>query len=233
MRNLIFDLYGTLADVRTDEWSEDFWRRSGEYLRSLTVRDMDFAGEFRRLMAELAPHDERETDIAAILSALFRLGGAEYSGAQIAAIGHTLRLLATQKLRLYPGTPEALRGLRAQGKRLYLLSNAQAIFTAPELEQLGLLPYFDGVELSSDFGWRKPSPKFFQYLLQKYALAPDESVYIGNDYASDMRGAAGVGLQGVYIRTESSPLAAEPSRWSIPHFLSGSHEELYDYLLRL
>ncbi len=234
MKNMIFDLYGTLVDVHTDEWSDAFWQRSGDYLRALMVREIDYGRDFHRLLAAFSPDDpEREIDLAAVLTAFFRLGGADYSQAQIAAIGHRLRQLATQKLRLYPGTLESLEALRTQGKQLYLLSNAQALFTVPELEELGLLPYFDGVELSSDFGWRKPSPLFFNHLIDKYGLVRDESVYIGNDYASDICGAERAGLQGVYIRTETSPIAAEPETWRVRCFLDGSHASLYQALLRM
>ncbi len=221
--------------MRTDEWSGDFWKRNDGYLRSLTKRDINFGERFNELMVKFCGDDERETDVAAILAALFRLGGAEYSAAEIYAIGGEIRKRSTQKLRLYDGVVDGLKALKARGKGVYLLSNAQAMFTAPEIDELGLAPLFDGVELSSDFGYRKPSAKFFDYVTEKYGLDKGESVYIGNDYGCDIRGAYGAGIRGVYIRTETSPVEDEPRGdfLDLKHILNGSHGELFEFLLGL
>ena len=69
--------------------------------------------------------------------------------------------MTTTRLRLYDGVPAMLAMLRARGGRLYLLSNAQAIFTTCELRALGLEGAFDAVYLSSDYGCKKPDRRFF------------------------------------------------------------------------
>ena len=40
--------------------------------------------------------------------------------------------------KVYPGVPEMLQRLKDAGKKVFLLSNAQALFTAPEISLLGL-----------------------------------------------------------------------------------------------
>ena len=57
-----------------------------------------------------------------------------------------------KKMSLFPGVPEMLQRLKDAGKKVFLLSNAQALFTAPEISLLGLTKYFDGILLSSDAG---------------------------------------------------------------------------------
>lgn len=57
-----------------------------------------------------------------------------------------------KELSLFPGVPEMLQRLKDAGKKVFLLSNAQALFTAPEIPLLGLTKYFDGILLSSDAG---------------------------------------------------------------------------------
>ena len=59
--------------------------------------------------------------------------------------GQFFRILSTEYIRLYDGAKELLAALRETGKKVYLLSNAQRIFTAYELKLLGLEPYFDAV----------------------------------------------------------------------------------------
>ena len=76
---------------------------------------------------------------------------------------------------------------------MFLLSNAQRLFTLPELEQLGLLPCFDDIFLSSDRGCKKPGPAFFHVPLARYALAPSDCLMVGNDPVCDVSGAAAAG----------------------------------------
>ena len=71
-----------------------------------------------------------------------------------------------KKMSLFPGVPEMLQRLKDAGKKVFLLSNAQALFTAPEIPLLGLTKYFDGILLSSDDRVKKPDPAFFEMLLK-------------------------------------------------------------------
>ena len=50
--------------------------------------------------------------------------------------GQFFRILSTEYIRLYDGAKELLAALRETGKKVYLLSNAQRIFTAYELKLL-------------------------------------------------------------------------------------------------
>ena len=80
--------------------------------------------------------------------------------------GRRFRALSTEYIRLYDGAKELLSSLRAQGRKLWLLSNTQAVFTRWELEHLGLRDCFDGVCLSSDYRVKKPDRRFFAILLK-------------------------------------------------------------------
>ena len=93
---------------------------------------------------------------------------------------------------------------------MWLLSNAQAIFTRRELKQLRLDGLFDGVYLSSDYGCKKPATRFFEILLREHGLDPAGAVMIGNDGACDITGARAVGLSTLYIRSNLSPCEPLP-----------------------
>ena len=118
----------------------------------------------------------------------------------------TFRTLSRKYLRVYKGVKETLGELRRRRKRVFLLSNAQSDFTRPEIEMLGLTKYFDGIFLSSEQGWKKPSPMFFCRLLEEYHLEPSECIMIGNDEAADIIGARNVGMDTLYIHTAISPV---------------------------
>ena len=119
--------------------------------------------------------------------------------------GEYFRRCSTKFMRLYDGAEALLAALRENGQGVWLLSNAQRIFTMYELRTLGLEPYFDGVYLSSDHGVKKPDPRFFRRLLEEQGIPPESAVMIGNDGECDIRGAQAVGLATVYIRSDISP----------------------------
>ena len=106
-----------------------------------------------------------------------------------------------------------LEALKRQGKKIYLLSNAQRIFTAYELKllmhTLGIAKYFDDIFISSTCGVKKPDSRFFQLLIDKYNLDITKSVMIGNDGISDIAGAKSVGLDTFYIHSNISPKLPE------------------------
>ena len=116
-----------------------------------------------------------------------------------------------EHLRLYPHVLEALAALRAKGFRLWLLSNAQRVFTAYELRYLGLGEQFDGIYLSSDYNCRKPDRKFFAALLDEQKLDPARCLMIGNDRETDIAGAVNAGLATLYLHTGLTPPDQEPA----------------------
>ena len=98
---------------------------------------------------------------------------------------------------------------KRKGKKVYLLSNAQKNFTRPELAYLGIEKYFDGILISSEEGCKKPGKSFYAKLLERYHLNPKESIMIGNDSISDIRGSYEMGMDSLYIHTEISPECVE------------------------
>lgn len=215
-RHCIFDLYGTLVDIHTDERSPRLWVRMAELYRRngagywpgelrdayfRLVRELEGAGPPGRDAHEAHP----EIQIERVFRGLYAQKGIEAGDALVRRTGLAFRAHSTEYLRLYEGAAELLRLLRTRGCGVWLLSNAQGLFTRWELERLGLDGLFDGVYLSSDYGCKKPDPRFFQALLQERGINPGEAVMIGNDGACDIRGAKAVGLAAVYIRSNLSP----------------------------
>lgn len=127
-----------------------------------------------------------------------------------------------------------LSSLRLSGAGLYILSNAQACFTNDELIRTGLDVMVDGTELSSDFGYKKPSARFFNYAVNKYSLEKSESVYVGNDISADIIGARGAGLKTAYIYTDISPASDSFKRGEKEaDYAAKNHAELKKILLSL
>ena len=128
---------------------------------------------------------------------------------QAVQAGLQVRTLSTRYIRLYDGAKELLAALRRRG-RVWLLSNAQSIFTRRELGQLGLTSFFDGIYLSSDSGMKKPDRRFFDLLIRERSILPGQGIMIGNDGICDIQGARAAGLDTFYIRSNLSPKEPAP-----------------------
>jgi len=114
------------------------------------------------------------------------------------------RKLSTKYICLYDGVVELLDEL-SKKHNLYVLSNAQASFTIPELKELGIYDYFEDIAISSDYGIKKPNIMFFKEAINNFNLK-DDIVMIGNDYECDIKPAKKLGLKTVFIESNLTPL---------------------------
>jgi putative hydrolase of the HAD superfamily len=105
--------------------------------------------------------------------------------------------------------------LRERGLKLGLVSNA---FDPPDLlhrdlAQLGIAERVDVALFSSEVGRRKPDPEIFQRALDALGVAPAEALFVGDTIASDIAGAAALGLrtcQALWFRADDDPGGPEP-----------------------
>ena len=106
-------------------------------------------------------------------------------------------------IQAIPHARETLAALRAAGCRSFVYTHRGASSFAI-LENTGLAPYLDEV-LTSESGFpRKPDPAAILYLLDKYALDPAETYYVG-DRRLDMEAAQRAGIGGILFREPGNP----------------------------
>ena len=220
--DLIFDLYGTLVDIHTEE-SDPVWEKCAIFFGfcgvPCTGRELKYAFEqsLSRREAQAGQSYECFPDIPfeQIMAELLRKGGVcEHTDTLAIQAAQLFRILSIEYIRCYPGVQEALASLREKGYRLWLLSNAQQIFTAYELRHLGLTEAFDGIYLSSDYGCRKPDARFYRALLTEQKLDVSRCIMIGNDRQTDIAGAQQLGMATLYMHTALTPpgqASADPS----------------------
>lgn len=220
--DLIFDLYGTLVDIHTEE-SHSVWDRTAIYygFYGANYTGNELRSSYQTSMANRAASAGQSNECFPDLpceesfAQLFRSKGvkenADILGFHAAQL---FRLLSMDYLRLYDGVTDALERLRQRGYRLWLLSNAQRVFTAYELRYLGLDDQFNGIYISSDYGYRKPDARFFHTLLNERGLDVSKCLMIGNDRDTDIAGAKNIGMDTLYLHTNITPpeqKAADPS----------------------
>lgn len=216
--DLVFDLYGTLVDIHTEE-NDLVWEKTafffGFYGAQYTPSELKsaFAEELYRREAKAGQSYECFPDIPVeqVMAALFFAKGVEEADALGLQAAQLFRISSLEYIRVYPGVLEALEVLRKNGYRLWLLSNAQRAFTAYELRLLGLEHIFDGIYLSSDYGCRKPDVRFYRALLEDQGLKPECCMMIGNDRFTDIAGAKASGMATLYMHTALTPANQSPA----------------------
>lgn len=210
-KNYIFDLYGTLVDINTNETKKILWDKMQElyafYGAEYTSKELK--KEYNRICreeeAKIKKFDYPEMKIERVFKRLFEQKGVKMDTKSIVLVAQFFRITSTKYVRLYDETISVLEELKAKGKKIYLLSNAQNAFTAYEMKYLGIYDYFDGIKISSNESVRKPSLMFYDSLFEQYGLKKEESVMIGNDWISDMKSANDYGIDSIYIHTDISP----------------------------
>ena len=185
--NYVFDLYGTLIDIHTDEEDEKAWEKMTLFYKG---QGADYTPEelkesYERLVKEESKKVS-EIQVDKVFAQMYAEKGVKADDGLVLDTCHKFREYTTEYIRLYSGAEELLKKLKEAGKNVYLLSNAQRSFTERELEMTGIKSYFDEIFISSDFGVKKPQKEFFQVLMERCGINPAESIMIGdggNGYA--------------------------------------------------
>ena len=204
--NYIFDLYGTLVDIHTDEEDEKLWEALADFYTAHGAKYS--AAEIQAdYLADVAARLEitEEIQVEDVFRQLFTAKEVEADNALVLETCRFFRDTSTEYVRLYPWSIPIMEKLKAEGKGIYLLSNAQRSFTEHELEKLGLLNYFDVIMISSDCSVKKPNLMFFKMLMKRCNLKAKECLFIGNDEICDIFGAKKVGMDTFYLHTNCSP----------------------------
>lgn len=213
-KNYIFDLYGTLADIETDEQEMKLWKKMaklyacyGAYYKPKKLKKIFFYmdREERKILKDKIGCKYPEIKLEKVFLRLLK----EYPDARIPEneavwaefMANAFRALSRKYIELFPNTLETLDKLREKGCKVYMLSNAQAIFTRPEIKLLKLDKHMDKIFISSDYGVMKPDPMFMQCLIETEKINVTESVMIGNEIRSDIKVADSCGMDAILLNT--------------------------------
>lgn len=202
--NILFDLYGTLLDLKSDEESSEVWQKTA-FLYTLYGAPYDpeeLKREYHRIVRGLlakSPSDFPDIEIRDVFSGLFREKGAAFNASMMDSVISTFRDVSTVTLSLCPGAAETLRKLKTQCKKICLLSNGQRVFSEMEMKRLGISGFFNRTFFSSDYGISKPDRALFDKVAMAEGLVPSDTVFVGNSLRDDIAGAASMGWDTVYV----------------------------------
>ncbi|SDI60375.1 putative hydrolase of the HAD superfamily [Pseudobutyrivibrio sp. 49] len=211
-KNYIFDLYGTLIDIHTDEKNPKLWEYTSDYFETNfgTVIDSKKLNQeyFKLCKSEekrLAKENGSKHPEIKIEWVWEKLIGKPVSDVEMRRFCNDFRETSRVKLKRYDGVAETLAAIKEAGGKIYLLSNAQRLYTEKEMEDTDITKYFDDIFISSDKGIKKPDGNFLQELLDKHSLIKDECVMIGNEVLADVGVATAVGIDAILLNTYNHP----------------------------
>lgn len=199
-KNYVFDLYGTLVDIHTDEEKIPFWEKVG---KKLGADSEELKILYKNLCKEESERvgKDKEFDLLKVFAKIVNTYNSCLSPQELAWI---FRRKSTEYEKLYSGVKRWLKSLKKAGRGVYLISNAQACFTIKELENLGLMRFFDGIVISSETSYKKPSTEIFEIAFEKFGIEKQNSIFVGNDLHDDVLGAKNFGIDYFYVETKQS-----------------------------
>ena len=109
--------------------------------------------------------------------------------------------------RCYDDVAATLTGLKTAGLQLVLASNFDERLNTVSagLEELSGI---SRVIISSEIGWRKPAPEFFDIVCRQTDCRPEEILFVGDDLLNDIHGAKQVGMATAWIDRKGQPPGA-------------------------
>ena len=196
---VIFDLYGTLVDIWTDEHDIAVYFTLCKVLNYYDIRyePEELAARYQEYAAaQLLEHPGPygEIDVFLVFEEILAEGlGASPERSLVIWVARLFRALSRRRLRLFPDTLPALKELQ-KTYNLGLVTDAQWVFSEPEIRFLGLERFFETVVLSSRYYVRKPAPQIYTHALRALRLNPSQALYVGNDPREDVPGPQAIGM---------------------------------------
>ena len=115
--NFVFDLYGTLVDIWTDESRPEVWRGLAGSLRGCRRRYLWAKEAYARLCREEHLGEGREFDLLRVFERMLTEEGQDPTLAS--EIAKEFRENSMVRLGLFQGVKELLMGLRQRGAGVY------------------------------------------------------------------------------------------------------------------
>ncbi len=206
IKGILFDLYGTLIDIETDESMEEIYRGIAHYLtyQGVYLHRWEVKDHYYQIMKEQRKERDEECpeiDVEDIWNRFLKQEGvkAHSTRRKLALIlAQIYRGISRKRLQIYPGVKKVLDEL-CPFYRLAIVSDAQPCYALPEMKAMGLDCYFDPIIVSACYGFRKPDKRLAENALDIMKLTPAEVICVGNDMYRDVYGAKQLGIKTIFF----------------------------------
>jgi putative hydrolase of the HAD superfamily len=188
---VVFDLFHTLTSIE----SVTSWGRPTHEILGVTREawlEELFENSRDRLIGRIRDPFE-------MISMMARALNPEISQEAIQeAVDNRTRRFENALTRIPETSRGALTRLKASGKKLGLVSNADTM-EAAAWDRSPVAGLFDCALFSCDVGYAKPEPEIYEMCLEKLAAVPSEAVFVGDGGSDELKGARAVGMTTVMM----------------------------------
>lgn len=109
-----------------------------------------------------------------------------------------------KKTNLFPGAIETLKYL-FENYKLHIITNGFVEVQYIKLRNSGLHTFFDKIIISEEAGSNKPQRKIFRFALSRTGALANESIMIGDNLETDIKGAKKSGLDQCFFNPMKKP----------------------------
>jgi putative hydrolase of the HAD superfamily len=154
------------------------------------------------IQRDYATGREEEVEIAAIYDAALRAIGLHLQPDVIEQVMEMEQAGWIKSVHVGPDVRSTLESLKSWGLRLGIVSNAAYLprLMSKQMDELGLLHYFDGVTFSSGVRFRKPHRQIYEDALKKIGVEPSRTLFVGDRVREDIEGPKSLGMLAVLTR---------------------------------
>ncbi len=197
LKAILFDINGTLSDIRTDEGMPEIYYEMSKFfayhktfISAEELRDRYFS----LLHLQLEKSGEHpEFDAEKIFNDIISKSDNKSLAATAAVM---YRSLSLKQLKLYDYAQELLDSLKGRYK-LGAVTDGQSLYAKREMDIVGISGYFNSVIVSGDYGYRKPDRRMFETAMEQLKVKPEQCLFVGNDIYTDIYGAQNCKIKAV------------------------------------
>ena len=218
-----FDFFGTIAHATAD--SETCVRSMYAHLRNCgyAFSYEDFVLNYRAAVSEFRrtrnDHLHEVNNCVWVASTLERMGS-KIEPSHPHVICAVEKYFSPWQITLAPDAQDVLKELKSRFT-ISLVSNfTDSTFIRRCLKRLGIEDHFAHIVISDSVDWRKPHPNIFKAFLDLSNAKAEEAVYIGDEVATDVRGARSMGIRTVLLAKEGTVNMTEDQPDDVVHSLT-------------
>lgn len=204
IKGMIFDCYGTLIDINTDESSSYTYDAVSKWLQyqGVKIDSLVLKEEYRnkaKYIVESSAESHPEIKVEEVFESICSENAIWEIDAQKLGI-ETSRVFRSASLRTIEAYPQSLMFIeKYRDLHKCIVSNGQRVFSELELQFLGLHQHFDFIIFSSDVGYKKPDTRMFEQALEIMGLEAHEVMSIGDTPENDIFPPQELGMQAMHI----------------------------------
>ena len=202
IRAVLFDLDRTLVD--RDTAIPRLFRSQWLRVRAEVSPDRPEAAFFARLLALDNKGYANKTEMYERIVQEFML-----PPSRARELEHDFRENYARSVATFPDTLATLSSLRRKGYVLGIITNGTARVQQAKIDGTGLQAFMSAVLISETEGIKKPHLEIFQRALQRLGVAPDETVFVGDNLVADVQGAKSAGMKAVWYADQPGAACAE------------------------